>query len=63
MPRSHTITWPAPYWPGGIVPSKSAYDIGWSSVRTAMRLSAGSYDGPFGTAHDSSTPSSSRRKS
>src|SRR5512138_1863352 len=46
-----------------MVPSKSAYSIGWSSTSTAIRLSAGSYDGPFGTAQLRSVPPSSRRKS
>src|SRR5204862_133334 len=38
-------------------PSKSPYSMGWSSTCTASRLSAGSRDGPLGTAHDFSTPS------
>ena len=42
---------------------KSAYSSGWSSVRTASRLSAGSSDGPFGTAQLHSTPPCSSRKS
>src|SRR5512142_36197 len=46
-----------------MIPSKSAYSIGWSSTSTAIRLSAGSYDGPFGTAQLRSVPPSSRRKS
>ena len=35
----------------------------WSSTSTARRLTAGSSDGPFGTAHDFITPSTSRRTS
>src|ERR1043166_5439233 len=46
-----------------MTPSKSPYSIGWSSTLTARRLSAGSYEGPRGTAHDRSTPSISRRRS
>src|SRR5213079_1689206 len=38
-------------------PSKSPYSMGWSSTWTARRLSAGSRDGPLGTAHDFNTPS------
>src|SRR5688572_5532898 len=57
------MTSPAPYCPGGITPSKEPYSKGWSSVGTARRFSLGSSDGPFGTAHDLSTPSHSRRKS
>ena len=63
VPRSQTITVPAPYCFGGIVPSKPPYDSGWSSTWIAMRFSFGSKLGPFGTAQLSSTPSSSSRKS
>ncbi len=62
-PQSQTITSPAPYCFSGITPSKDAYSNVWSSVGTASRLSAGFSDGPFGTAHDFSTPSASSRKS
>lgn len=44
-------------------PSNSRYSSGWSSVGTASRLSFGSADGPFGTAQDLSTPSTSSLKS
>src|SRR5699024_5222227 len=54
---------PAPYWPLGIRPSKSAYSSGWSSVWTARRLCCGSVGGPFGRAQETSTPSCSSRKS
>ena len=46
-----------------MIPSNPAYSIGWSSTSTAMRLSAGSADGPFGTAQERSVPPSSSRKS
>src|SRR5438477_9974721 len=46
-----------------MIPSKSPYSSGWSSTFTASRLSFMSYDGPFGTAHDRSTPSISSRRS
>src|SRR2546423_13739237 len=46
-----------------MIPSKSPYSMGWSSTWTASRLSAGSRDGPLGTAHDFNTPSSSSRRS
>ncbi len=39
------------------------YSSGWSSVWTARWLSSGSVGMPFGTAHDASTPSRSRRRS
>ena len=38
-PRSQTIIAPPPYSPFGMLPSKSRYSIGWSSVRTASRFS------------------------
>ena len=63
VPRSHSTTSPAPYWRGGITPSKSPYSSGWSSVSTASRRSPGSRLGPLGTAQLRSTPSSSSRKS
>src|SRR4029450_6517375 len=46
-----------------MTPSKSAYSTGWSSTSTARRFSAGSGEGPWGTAHDFRTPPHSRRKS
>ena len=62
MPVSQTIIGPPPYSPSGITPSKSMYSSGWSSVSTASRFSAGSSDGPFGTAQLFSTsPTCSRR--
>src|SRR5438094_31180 len=63
VPRSHTITVPPPYSPSGMTPSKVAYSSGWSSTAMASRLTAGSSDGPFGTAQERSTPFHSRRKS
>src|ERR671918_2234904 len=57
------MTGPPPYSPSGITPSNVAYSRGWSSVGMASRFSRGSVDGPFGTAHDFSTPSASSRKS
>src|SRR5215213_6059039 len=52
------ITAPAP-----ARPSNPAWPSAWSSTWTASRFSRGSVDGPFGTAHDLSTPPASRRKS
>ena len=63
VPVSQTIIGPPPYSPAGITPSKSMYSTGWSSVSTASRFSAGSSDGPFGTAQLFSTPPSSSRRS
>ena len=63
MPRSQTITGPAPYSPLGITPSKSPQESEWSSTAMASRLSRGSIDGPFGTAHDLNVPATSSRKS
>src|SRR5262249_19435122 len=63
VPLSHTITVPPPYSPSGITPSNPPYSTGWSSTCSASRFTAGSSDGPFGTAHDSSTPFHSSRKS
>ena len=57
------LTVPPPYWPFGMTPSNPLYSSGWSSVCIARRLSEGSRLGPFGTAQDSITPSSSSRKS
>jgi hypothetical protein len=62
-PLSQIITVPPPYWPSGMIPSNFAYSMGWSSVGIAIRLTDGSSEGPFGTAHESSTPFHSRRKS
>ena len=55
VPKSQTITVP-PYCPEGITPSNWAYSRGWSSVRTAKRLSEGFIEGPLGTAQDTRTP-------
>ncbi len=63
VPASQIITVPPPYSPSGMIPSNFAYSMGWSSVGMAIRLTDGSSDGPFGTAHDRSTPFHSRRKS
>src|SRR5690242_6346284 len=54
---------PPPYSPRGISPWNSRYSRGWSSVWTARWLRFGSGGIPRGTAHDSSTPSCSRRRS
>src|SRR2546421_861406 len=54
---------PPPYSPRGMSPSNSRYSSGWSSVWTARLLRFGSSGMPRGTAHDSSTPSCSRRRS
>src|SRR5918995_186777 len=54
---------PPPYSPLGMSPSNSRYSSGWSSVWTARWLRFGSGGMPRGTAHDSSTPSCSRRRS
>src|SRR6266542_2651279 len=62
-PLSQIITVPPPYSPSGMIPSNFAYSSGWSSTAMARRLTEGSREGPFGTAHDSSTPFHSRRKS
>ena len=48
VPRSQTITSPAPYPPDGITPSKSRYSIGWSSTCTARWRTFGSSVTPFG---------------
>ena len=63
VPWSQMLTCPAPYSPFGMVPSNVAYSIGWSSVGTARWLRLGSVGGPFGTAHETSTPSRSSRTS
>src|SRR5689334_20069132 len=44
-------------------PSKSLWPMSWSSTSTAKRLTVGSIDGPFGTAHERITPSTSSRTS
>jgi hypothetical protein len=63
VPQSHTITSPPPYWPLGMMPSKSKYSMGWSSTWTASCLTLGSSVGPLGTAQLTNTPSTSSRKS
>ena len=63
VPQSQTMTVPPPYCPSGMMPSKSAYSIGWSSTSTARCFSACAHGRPFGTAHDFRTPSISNRKS
>ena len=63
VPVSQTIIGPPPYSPSGMTPSKSIYSSGWSSVCTASRFSAGSSDGPFGTAQLFSTPPTCSRRS
>ena len=63
VPRSQTMTVPAPYCLAGMTPSNSPYSSGWSSTCIARRLSLGSRLGPLGTAQLNSTPLSSSRKS
>ena len=63
MPESQIVIDPAPYSPAGIVPSKVAYSMGWSSVCTARWLTPASSGTPFGTAQLFSTPSRSSRRS
>src|SRR3954471_960197 len=46
-----------------MTPSQVRYSSGWSSVWTAIRFSPGTSGMPFGTAHDTATPSRSRRRS
>src|SRR3954453_12411366 len=56
------ITAPVPRGAPAWTPSKSSASRPWSSTGTASRLTAGSSDGPFGTAHDRATsPNCSRR--
>src|SRR5699024_7068512 len=62
-PVSQVSTVPPPYSPAGISPANLAYSRGWSSVRTASRFSFSSSGGPLGTAHETSTPPRSRRRS
>src|SRR5690606_22850130 len=51
------------YSPCGISPSNVAYSSGWSSVCTARWFVSGLHGRPLGTAHDTSTPSRSSRRS
>src|SRR3954468_10501006 len=46
-----------------MTPSQVRYSSGWSSVCTAIRFSPGTSGMPFGTAHETATPSRSRRRS
>src|SRR3954453_21324057 len=46
-----------------MTPSHVRYSRGWSSVGTAIRFSPGTSGIPFGTAHETATPSRSRRRS
>ena len=62
-PKSQMVTVPPPYSSFGMVPSNVPYSSGWSSVITARWLRPVSVGTPFGSAHDTSTPSCSRRKS
>src|SRR4051812_23248843 len=57
------LTWPPPYSPAAMAPSKEAYSSGWSSVGTARRFTPGSSGGDFGTAQLFRTPSRSSRRS
>src|ERR687893_3099664 len=52
------ITAPCP-----LRPSTSAWPSAWSATSTASRLTPGSVEGPFGTAHDFRTPAASSRRS
>ena len=64
VPRSQTMTVPAPYCFGGIVPSKPrVVERMVLDVDRHPLLRPGRSYGPFGTAQLSSTPSSSSRKS
>ena len=63
VPLSQISTVPPPYWPFGISPWNVAYSSGWSSTWTASDRAPGSSGTPFGTAHEASAPSRSRRKS
>src|SRR6266699_4763210 len=63
VPWSQIVTWPAPYSPWPMLPSNVPYSSGWSSTWTARWLRFGSSGTPLGTAHETSTPSRSRRKS
>src|SRR4051794_17631377 len=46
-----------------MTPSQVRYSSGWSSVCTAIRFSPGTSGMPLGTAHETATPSRSRRRS
>src|SRR3954452_3495285 len=46
-----------------MTPSHVRYSSGWSSVCTAIRFSPGTSGMPLGTAHETATPSRSRRRS
>src|SRR5712692_10621363 len=52
-----------PYSPLGISPANLKYSRGWSSTCTARWFFFGSGGMPLGTAHDTPTPSFSRRRS
>src|SRR5438132_5041809 len=57
------VTVPPPYSPFGISPANLKYSSGWSSTCTARWFFFGSGGMPLGTAHDTPTPSFSRRRS
>src|SRR5438105_6374228 len=63
VPSSQINTWPPPYSPFGISPANLKYSSGWSSTWTARWFFLGSGGMPLGTAHETPTPSRSRRKS
>ena len=62
-PSSQTITAPEPRDEPSWTPSNSPAARLWSGTGTASRRTPGSSDGPFGTAQERSTPSSSSRRS
>src|SRR6266550_6656613 len=57
------VTVPPPYSPLGISPANLKYSSGWSSTCTARWFFLGSGGMPLGTAHETPTPSFSRRRS
>src|SRR5260370_463094 len=63
VPSSQIRTCPPPYSPLGISPANLKYSSGWSSTCTARWFCFGSGGMPLGTAHETPTPSFSRRKS
>src|SRR5579863_2061068 len=62
-PSSQMITAPVPRLEPSCTPSNSPSASEWSSTGTASLRTAGSSEGPFGTAHDRSTPPARIRRS
>jgi hypothetical protein len=62
-PSSQMITAPLPRRCPSCTPSNSPADSSWSSTGTARRRTAGSSDGPFGTAQERSTSPAWMRRS